>query len=101
MGAPVRIGEVLAEKYKVTKILGQGGMGVVVAARHCELDKLVALKFMHEEVAANEAAIDRFLREARAAAMLRNEHVAHVLDVGRLAKGVPYIVLEFLEGHDL
>jgi serine/threonine protein kinase len=101
MGAPVRIGDVLADKYEVTRILGQGGMGVVVAARHRELDKLVALKFMHEEVAANEIAIDRFLREARAAARLRSEHVGHVLDVGRLQNGVPYIVMEYLEGRDL
>ncbi|MBA3393403.1 MAG: serine/threonine protein kinase [Deltaproteobacteria bacterium] len=97
----MRVGEVLADKYEVTKILGQGGMGVVVAARHRELDKLVALKFMHEEVAVNVTAIDRFLREARAAARLRSEHVGHVMDVGRLPNGVPYIVMEFLEGHDL
>lgn len=49
MGAPVRIGDVLADKYKVTRILGEGGMGVVVAAQHRELDELVALKFIHEE----------------------------------------------------
>src|SRR6185503_6445017 len=101
MGAPVRIGDVLAEKYKVTKILGVGGMGVVVAARHCELAKLVALKFMHEETSSNEEVTDRFLREARATARLRNEHVVRVLDVGRLPEGVPYIVMEYLEGRDL
>jgi serine/threonine-protein kinase len=101
MGAPVRVGDVLAEKYEVTRILGQGGMGVVVAARHRELDKLVALKFMHEEVAQNEQAIDRFLREARAAARLQNEHVGRVLDVGRMQGGIPYIVMEYLEGRDL
>jgi serine/threonine protein kinase len=101
MGAPVRVGDVLADKYEVTRILGVGGMGVVVAARHAVLDKLVALKFMHEEIAANEAAIDRFLREARAAARLQNEHVARVLDVGQLDNGVPYIVMEYLEGRDL
>ena len=101
MGAPVRIGDVLAKKYKITKILGMGGMGVVVAARHCELNKLVALKFMHEEVSSNKQITERFLREARAAARLQNEHVVHVLDVDRLPNGVPYIVLEYLEGQDL
>ncbi|TMQ08065.1 MAG: serine/threonine protein kinase [Deltaproteobacteria bacterium] len=101
MGAPVRIGDVLADKYKVTGILGSGGMGVVVAARHCELEKLVALKFIHEEVSSNEHITERFLREARAAARLRNEHVVDVLDVGRLPNGVPYIVMEYLEGQDL
>ncbi len=101
MAAPVRVGDVLADKYEVTKILGVGGMGVVVAAYHRELDKLVALKFMHEELSANAQAVDRFLREARAAARLRNEHIGQVLDVGRLPSGVPYIVMEYLEGQDL
>ncbi|HEU4732233.1 MAG TPA: serine/threonine-protein kinase [Kofleriaceae bacterium] len=101
MGAPVRIGDVLAEKYQVTRILGVGGMGVVVAARHCELGKLVALKFMHEEFSLNEQVTQRFLREARATARLQSEHVVRVLDVGRLQTGVPYIVMEYLEGEDL
>lgn len=100
MGAGVQVGDVLAEKYEVTRILGMGGMGVVAAAHHRELDKPVALKFMHEEVA-DEQAIDRFLREARAAARLQSEHVGHVLDVGRRADGVPYLVMEYLEGRDL
>src|SRR5262245_59511155 len=101
MAAPVQVGDVLADKYQVMRILGEGGMGVVVAAQHRELDKLVALKFMHKEVAVQGQAIDRFLREARAAARLTNEHVGRVLDVGRLQDGIPYIVMEYLEGRDL
>ena len=101
MGATVRIGDVLAEKYQVARILGVGGMGVVVAARHCELGKLVALKFMREEFSLNEQVTQRFLREARATARLQSEHVVRVLDVGRLPAGVPYIVMEYLEGEDL
>jgi len=101
MAPPVRVGEILADKYEVTRVLGAGGMGVVVAARHLELDKLVALKFMHDEVSTNAQAAVRFLREARAAAQLNNEHVGRVLDVGRLPGGVPYIVMEYLEGRDL
>lgn len=101
MGAPVRIGDVLAEKYQVARILGVGGMGVVVAARHCELGKLVALKFMREEFSLNEQVTQRFLREARATARLQSEHVVRVLDVGRLPTGIPYIVMEYLEGEDL
>jgi serine/threonine-protein kinase len=100
MGAGVQVGDVLAEKYEVTRILGMGGMGVVAAAHHRELDRRVALKFMHEEVA-DEQVIDRFLCEARAAARLQSEHVGHVLDVGRRADGVPYLVMEYLEGRDL
>ena len=101
MAAPVGVGDVLADKYEVTRILGTGGMGVVVAARHRELDKLVALKFMHEELSSSTQAVERFLREARAAARLQNEHVGRVLDVGRLPGGIPYIVMEYLEGKDL
>jgi eukaryotic-like serine/threonine-protein kinase len=101
MRSPVNVGDVLAEKFEVTKILGVGGMGIVVAARHRELDKLVALKFMHDQYAASDLATDRFIREARAAARLRSEHIGQVLDVGRLPSGVPFIVMEYLEGCDL
>jgi serine/threonine protein kinase len=101
MGAPVEVGAVVGGKYEVTEILGEGSMGVVVAARHRELDKLVALKFMHEDIAQDTQLIDRFLREARAAARLSSEHVGRVLDVGRLDETVPYIVMEHLEGKDL
>jgi serine/threonine-protein kinase len=97
---PVREGELVAGKYRVERILGAGGMGVVVAARHQELDQLVAIKFVRDEVLGNGEAIERFVREARAVARLRSEHVARVLDVGTLESGTPYIVMEFLEGMD-
>src|SRR4029077_17628196 len=99
--APVREGDMLAGKYRVERVLGAGGMGVVVAARHVELDQLVAIKFVREEAIANEDAVQRFLREARAAVKLKSEHVARVLDVGKLESGAPYMVMEFLEGSDL
>ncbi len=101
MEAPVKPGEVLAGKYKVEKILGAGAMGVVVAARHLDLQQLVALKFMLPSALPDQAAGDRFLREAQAAGRLRGEHVARVMDFGRLDGGAPYIVMEFLEGEDL
>jgi serine/threonine protein kinase len=91
----------LAGKYRVERVLGAGGMGVVVAARHVELDQLVAIKFVRDEAIASEDAVQRFLREARAAVKLRSEHVARVLDVGKLDSGAPYMVMEFLEGSDL
>jgi serine/threonine-protein kinase len=99
--APVRPGDVLADKYRVDRVLGLGGMGVVVAATHLELDKKVALKFMLPHALTVPIAIERFTREARAAVRLRSEHVAQVLDVGKLASGSPYMVMEFLEGSDL
>jgi len=98
---PVREGDLLAGKYRVEKVLGIGGMGIVVAARHEQLDQRVALKFVREEALGNEEAVERFLREARAAVKLKSEHAAKVLDVGTLESGAPYMVMEFLEGSDL
>jgi hypothetical protein len=76
-------------------------MGVVVAARHMQLDVLVALKFMTDDALTDPDLVARFLREARAAARLRGEHVARVTDVGTLDSGAPYLVMEYLEGRDL
>jgi serine/threonine-protein kinase len=98
---PVRAGDVLAEKYRVERVLGAGGMGVVVAALHLELDERVAVKFLLPEIGENSNAAARFMREARAAARIKSEYVARVIDVGRLATGAPYMVMEYLEGRDL
>ena len=99
--APVKEGDILASKYRVAKVLGVGGMGVVVAAEHIELGQKVALKFLLKDAATNDELVTRFLREARASVRLKGAHVAKTLDVGRLENGSPYIVMEFLEGHDL
>jgi eukaryotic-like serine/threonine-protein kinase len=99
--SPVREGEILAGKYRVERVLGMGGMGVVVAATHLDLLELRALKFMLPTALDNAEAVERFLREARAAARLRSEHVARVHDVGRLDTGAPYMVMEYLAGADL
>ncbi len=102
-GAPAEVkpGEVLAGRYRVERQIGRGGMGVVVAAVHLELEQRVALKFLLPSALGNQEAVQRFLREARASVKLRGEHVARVSDVGTLDGGVPYIVMEYLEGHDL
>ena len=94
-------GEVLGGKFLVEGVLGQGGMGVVVAARHLQLDQRVALKFLLPEALAHAELVARFAREARAAAKIKGEHVARVLDVGELPNGSPYMVMELLEGEDL
>jgi tRNA A-37 threonylcarbamoyl transferase component Bud32 len=99
--AGVREGEVLAGKYRIDKVLGAGGMGVVVAAHHVQLDERVALKFLLPEALQNADAVARFVREARAAVKIKNEHVATVKDVGTLENGAPYMVMEYLEGGDL
>ena len=99
--APMLNGDLIAGKYRVERLLGMGGMGVVVAAWHVELERRVALKLVRGELATDEAAMQRLILEARAAAKLTNEHACRVLDVGRLESGAPYLVMEFLEGSDL
>jgi len=98
--SPITTGTILAGKYRVEKLIGQGGMGVVVEARHTTLDDRVALKFLLPEYAAHPEASQRFLREARAAVKIKSPHVARVSDVGTLEDGAPYMVMEFLEGRD-
>jgi serine/threonine-protein kinase len=99
--AGVREGDVLAGKYRVERVLGVGGMGVVVAAHHIQLDQKVALKFLRLTALYNPDAATRFAREARAAVKIKSEHVARVIDVGTLDSGAPYMVMEYLEGTDL
>jgi serine/threonine-protein kinase len=98
---PVREGDILAGKYRVERVLGVGGMGVVVAAMHTELEQRVAIKFLNASVAQNPLVVARFAREAKAAAKIKSEHVARVSDVGTMESGLPYMVMEYLEGHDL
>jgi serine/threonine-protein kinase len=97
----VRPGDILAGKYRVERVLGVGGMGVVVAAHHIHLDETVALKFLLAEALDNPEAVARFVREARAAVKIKSEHVARVSDVGELDDGTPYMVMEYLAGSDL
>lgn len=101
MTTPIQQGDVLLGKYAVERVLGQGGMGLVVAARHVDLGELFAIKRLIPSALDTPAALERFLREARVAARLKNEHVVRVHDVGRLEDGSPYMVMEHLEGRDL
>ncbi|HVJ93552.1 MAG TPA: serine/threonine-protein kinase [Labilithrix sp.] len=96
----VRAGDVIAGKFQIERVLGEGGMGYVVAARHLQLGKTVALKFIREDVLTNDYR-SRFLREARNTVRLKSKHVSRVLDVGSLENGAPYMVMEYLEGTDL
>jgi len=96
----VRPGDVIAGKFQIERILGEGGMGYVVAARHLQLGQMVALKFMRDEIC-TPAYRTRFLREARNTVRLKSKHVSRVLDVGALDGGAPYMVMEYLEGTDL
>jgi serine/threonine-protein kinase len=94
-------GDVLLGKYRVERVIGVGGMGAVVAARHLQLEEQVAIKFLLPQMLAHAEIVQRFLREARSAIKIRSEHCVRVLDVGTLESGAPYMVMEFLQGQDL
>ncbi len=94
-------GSIIANKYRVERVIGSGGMGVVVKATHLELREAVAIKVLLPELSQHPEAATRFLREARAAAKLRNVHVARTTDVGALDNGQRYMVMEYLQGSDL
>src|SRR5258708_11294285 len=91
-------GEIIEGKYRVEKVLGEGGMGVVLAAHHELLDQRVAVKVL---TSSDAKAMSRFSLEAKAMAQLKSEHVARVMDVGALPNGAPFMVMEYLEGCDL
>jgi serine/threonine-protein kinase len=101
MSAPVAVGDVVARKYRIDRVLGQGGMGIVVAATDTQLDRRVAIKFLLPDALKNADIVARFGREARAAAKIHSEHVARIIDVGELETGAPFMVMEYLEGGDL
>ncbi len=94
-------GEVLLGKYRVESLIGEGGMGAVLKAHHLDLDEPVAIKCLLPEMMDRKDIVSRFVREGKAAAKLKGEHVARVMDVGRLANEIPYIVMEYLDGADL
>src|SRR5713101_9586289 len=93
-------GQIVAGKYKVLNLVGRGGMAEVFAAEHLHLHHTVAIKFLSPRAPLSRQIVDRFLQEARATARLSSEHVARVLDVGTLDSGLPYIVMEHLQGQD-
>jgi serine/threonine protein kinase len=97
----VLVGDVIGGRLRIDRILGVGGFGVVAAATHLELRQEVAIKMLKPEFTNDEEIVDRFLREARAVAALRTEHVCRVFDVARTDKGEPYIVMELLHGNDV
>lgn len=93
-------GDTILGKYRVERVLGRGGMGFVVAARHVQLGELYAIKIMLPARFEDDNAGRRFIREARASARLKGEHVAQVHDVGQTEDGTLYMVMEHLEGTD-
>ncbi len=87
------------DRYEITEQIGEGGMGAVWKARHLKLQKFVVIKTLKQDLAKNAQARGRFLREGEAASKIRHPNVVEIFDVGEL-DDIPYIVMEFLEGHD-
>jgi eukaryotic-like serine/threonine-protein kinase len=96
-----RVGQLIAEKYRLERLLGRGGMGEVYEARHVVVGRRFALKLLHSHLAQGSSAVARFLREARAAGSLENPHIAAVVDFATTSDGVPFLVMEYLEGLSL
>ncbi len=94
-------GDVLDGKYRVERLLGEGGMGAVAKATHLLRRAPVALKFMSGAVLSVQGAVERFVNEGVAASQIDSDHVVKVFDVGRLPSGAPYLVMEYLDGMDL
>jgi tRNA A-37 threonylcarbamoyl transferase component Bud32 len=95
------IGRVIAGRYRIIGLLGEGGMGAVYVAEHTLIGRKVAIKRLHPELAADEKAVQRFQREARAAASTGHEHIVEILDLGYAEDGAPYLVMEYLRGQSL
>ena len=94
-------GTVIDGRYRIEAVVGIGTMGAVVAARHLVLDCRVAIKFLRPDRAVDPTAVERFRQEASAASRIRTDHVVRIHDVGVTDEGLPYMVMELLEGSDL
>jgi tRNA A-37 threonylcarbamoyl transferase component Bud32 len=94
-------GSILADRYRIGAVIGAGGMGSVVRAERVLLGEAVAVKFLHPRLAADPESRERFLREAKATSRIKNEHVVRIIDVGATNDGLPYMVMDLLEGNDL
>jgi eukaryotic-like serine/threonine-protein kinase len=94
-------GDLVSGKYRIVRLIGDGGMGVVYEARHEVLGSGVALKFLHADLAKRPGLTQRFLQEARVSATIQSPHVTHVTDVDTAQDGSPYLVMELLSGQSL
>src|SRR5262245_19315682 len=100
-GGDALVGTVLGDRYLLTEKLGEGNSGTIYRGEHTTLRKRVAVKLLHRELSNDEAAIERFRREATTVGEIDNEHIVQVVDFGRAADGRLFIAQEFLEGETL
>ena len=95
------VGQVVSGRYRIQKLIGEGGMGAVYLAEHTHMRKRVALKLLHSEMSQDEEVLARFRREAEAAAHVEHPNVAAATDFGQTADGSFFLVLEYVEGTSL
>jgi serine/threonine protein kinase len=98
---PVEIGQLIEGKYRIVRLVGEGGMGSVYEGQAVRINRRVAIKVLHAAFSGNEEVMQRFEREAQAAGRIGNDHILEVLDLGSLPDGDHYIVMEFLDGESL
>jgi serine/threonine-protein kinase len=96
-----REGDLINGKYRLVRLIGDGGMGSVFEARHEHLGTAVALKFLHPELAKRQQLVARFVQEAQLSATIQSNHVAHVTDIDQSGDGLAYLVMELLQGDSL
>ncbi|HEY5958678.1 MAG TPA: serine/threonine-protein kinase, partial [Polyangiaceae bacterium] len=94
-------GEIIEGKYRIIRLIGEGGMGAVYEGENTRIRRRVAIKVLHQGVAENQEAVQRFEREAQAAGRIGNDHILEVLDLGSLANGDHFMVMEYLDGEPL
>jgi serine/threonine-protein kinase len=99
--ADALIGTVLAERYQIVKLIGEGGMGRVYAAQHVNINKKLAIKVLRPEVTAVPSTVSRFRQEARSASSIGHENIIEIEDFATLPDGTVYLAMEMLEGESL
>ncbi len=98
---PSKIGEVIGEKYRLVRLIGEGGMGAVYEVQHTVIGQRLALKCLHPSLASDRDRVLRLVREAQAATFIGSDHIIFVADGGFTEDGAPYLVMEYIEGEDL
>ncbi|MCC7537737.1 MAG: protein kinase [Deltaproteobacteria bacterium] len=100
-GDPTLVGGTIGGRYRLVRLLGDGGMGSVYKAEDNVLRRFVAIKMLHRTIAANPSSVERFEREARASAAIGHPNIIDIIDFGRAENGSPFMVMEYLRGRSL
>src|ERR1043165_6645942 len=97
----LQLGQVLDGKYRIVRLIGEGGMGAVYEGENSRIRRRVAIKVLHSGVASSAEMVSRFEREAQVAGTVGNDHILEILDLGALPSGERYMVMEYLDGETL